>query len=130
MPGLGLESMFHIRIVGGWFYRMRRVLATLCLGVLAALVGYKAVFGANGMLIYRAKQAEYRKLQRDIEEQKAENAQLERRVNALRTDPRAIQKEAREQLGFVMPGEVVLLDAQPKLDAKLPSVPDPAQAQK
>ncbi|MCE9577895.1 MAG: septum formation initiator family protein [Deltaproteobacteria bacterium] len=37
-----------------------------------------------------------------------ENAQLEREVAALRTDARAIIDHARDELGLVYPGEVVL----------------------
>src|ERR1019366_2358226 len=50
LPGgdepLGKVTMvLTIRIAGGWFYRMRRVLATLCIGVLAIFIGYKVIFG-------------------------------------------------------------------------------------
>jgi cell division protein FtsB len=117
--------MCQVRIAGGWLYRMRRVLATLLIGILAGLVGYKVVFGANGMVVYRGKRAEYQRLQRDIEHEIEEQARLQRQVELLRSDPKTIEKEAREQLGYVRRGEVVLVEPQPRLDAKLP----PAQAQ-
>ena len=108
---------------------MRRLLATLCIGVLAVLVGYKAIFGPNGMMVYRAKKAQYQQLQLDIEREQAENERLQRQVNLLQTDRNTIIKEARIQLGYVMPGDFVLLEPQPKLDAKLP-IPPPAPAPK
>lgn len=37
-----------------------------------------------------------------------DNAKLRREVEALRSDPRAIERAAREELGFIRPGEVVL----------------------
>lgn len=123
-------GIYRVRILGGWVYRMRRVLATLCIGVLAILVGYKAAFGPNGMMVYRAKKAQYQKLQQDIEREQAENNRLQRQVNLLQTDRNTIINEARTQLGYVMPGDIVLLEPQPKLDAKLPIPPPISNAKK
>jgi cell division protein FtsB len=106
---------------------MRRVLATLCIGALAVLVGYKAIFGPNGMMVYRDKKAQYQNLQQEIEREQAENERLQRQVNLLQTDRNTIVKEARTQLGYVMPGDIVLLEPQPKLDAKLPQPPPDPQ---
>ncbi len=108
-----------VRIAGGWFYRTRRVLATLCIGVLAIFIGYKVIFGANGMKVYEGKRAEAVRLQKQIDDEKIKNEQLQQRVDSLqREDPIAIEKEAREQLGYVKPGEVVLVDPQAKPDPK------------
>lgn len=38
----------------------------------------------------------------------ADNAHLLREIEALRTDPRAIEDHARDELGMVYPGELVL----------------------
>jgi cell division protein FtsB len=99
---------------------MRRVLATLAVGVLAFLIGYKAIFGANGMLVYRAKRAELQRLQQEIERQNQENRDLSHYVAGLQSDPRVIEKEAREQLGYVKKGETILLERANKPDAQLP----------
>jgi cell division protein FtsB len=108
-----------IRIAGGWFYRMRRVLATLCIGVLTIFIGYKVIFGANGMKVYEDKRAEAVRLQQQIDDEKLKNEQLQHQVDSLqREDPNAVEKEAREQLGYVKPGEVVLVEPQAKPDAK------------
>lgn len=37
-----------------------------------------------------------------------ENAKLMKEVDALRADPKAIERAAREELGFIRPGEVVI----------------------
>jgi cell division protein FtsB len=111
--------MFSIRIVGGWLFAMRRVAATVCIGLLAVFIGYKAVFGANGMKVWEAKRAEVEKLQREIEADMIVHEQLEHRVDLLqREDPSTIEKEARERLGFVKPGEHVLYEQTPKADAR------------
>lgn len=115
-----------VHIAGKWLYRMRRVLATLCIGLLAALIGYKVVFGANGMKVWEGKRAEAQALQQEIEHKKAEHEELDRHVQALqRGDPSVIEKEAREQLGYVKPGEVVLFEQRSKpLPSPAPSVTD------
>jgi cell division protein FtsB len=97
---------------------MRRILATLCLGVLAVLIGYKIVFGANGTVEWRAKRAEYQRLQREIDAEGQVHDALETRVKKLQTDRETIIREAREKLGYLMPGEVVLVQPQPKTDPR------------
>jgi len=101
-----------------WFYRARRVVATLCVGVLAVLIGYKVVVGANGTMEWRAKRAEYQRLQAEIDKARIEHKELENQVKKLQSDPNTIVKEARENLGYVMPGEVVLVQPQAKPDVR------------
>jgi len=111
--------MFSIRIAGGWFFAMRRVLATICIGLLAVFIGYKVVFGANGMKVWQGKRAEVEKLQHEIDVDTTVHEQLQHHVNLLqREDPSTIEKEAREQLGFVKPGEHVLYQQPPKPEPK------------
>jgi len=113
----------RVRIAEGWMYRMRRVLATLCLAVLAVFLGYKVVFGANGMKVWQAKRAEAQQLQQEIARMTREQEELQRQVDGLqRGDPALIEKEAREQLGYVKPGEVVLFEPRTKSDPKSPAV--------
>jgi cell division protein FtsB len=112
-----------VRIRQGWVYSMRRVLATLCVALLTVFLGYKVVFGANGMKVWQAKRAEARQLQQEIDRMKAEQRELQRLVDGLqRGDPNMIEKEAREQLGYVKPGEVVLFEHKAKTDLKTPAV--------
>jgi cell division protein FtsB len=112
-----------VRITERWIYRMRRVLATVCLAVLTVLIGYKVVFGANGMKVWEAKKAEASQLQQQIDHMRDEQEKLQRHVDLLRSeDPPTIVKEAREQLGYMKPGEVVLFEQRAKADAKTTSV--------
>ena len=75
------------------------------------------MFGANGMVVYRAKRAEYQKLQSEIDRLQKENDQYTQQIKALQSDPRAIEKEAREQLHYTRPGEVVYVDPNPQKPA-------------
>ena len=111
-----------IRIAGNWLYRMRRILATGLVALLTLFAAYKVVFGANGIKVYGAKRAENQKLQQEIEQEKTRNGRLRQQVRELQEgDASAIEKAARDQ-GFVKPGEVVLVEPQPKPDLKTPSV--------
>ena len=94
-------------------YRWRRKGATLALCLAAIWVAYHVVFGANGMMIYSHKRSEYRTLNKDIYELKQENERLSHHVDALKNDPKMIEKEAREQLRYARPGEVIYTVPQP-----------------
>ena len=108
--------------IGTWLHRTRRILATGCLGVLAMLIGYKVIYGANGTVEWRSKRAQYLQLQHDIEQANTEHQALEQRVLKLQNDADTIVKEAREKLGYVRPGEVVLVLPQPKDEVRNSSV--------
>ncbi len=93
-----------------WLVSWRRRLATLAVLLLVIPLGIHAIYGSNGWISYGKKKAEYRQLQQELRELQAHNESLERRVQALReADPRVIEREAREQLRYAKPGEVVLV---------------------
>ena len=77
------------------------------------------MFGANGMVVYRQKRAEHEALQKRIVEMQLENDRYAQQVQGLKSDQQAIEKEAREQFGYVKPGEYVYV---PPMPAK-PAVP-------
>ena len=93
--------------ISGWFYRSRRKLASGAIFGLALLLGLHVMFGANGFVTYQKKKAEYRALEKDVEKVQKENDELSQRINALKSDPATIEKEAREQLRYARPGEVI-----------------------
>ena len=72
-------------------------------------LGFHVIFGANGMVVYTHKRAEYRQLQQQVEQVQQENDALVERTKALRDDRATIEKEAREQLHYAKPGEVIYL---------------------
>lgn len=85
----------------------RRKVATLAAAALALGVGYHVVFGANGLTVYMQKRAETRALKQQTMELQRENNALEDHVDRLRSDPDAIEHEAREDLRYAKPGEVI-----------------------
>jgi len=98
---------------GAWLFGARRKLATAGMSLLVVMLAYHVVFGANGMVAYRHKRAENHKLQQDILRLEQENGRISQRVRELKTDPKAIEREAREQLKYARPGEVVYVAPEP-----------------
>jgi len=88
-------------------YRMRRRIATGAVIAAALVFGYHAVFGENGISIYEQRRAEDRAVQKRIIELQKENARLAEHVKELKSDPDAIEREARERLHYARPGEVI-----------------------
>jgi cell division protein FtsB len=89
------------------FHALRTRLATLAVALLAIWLLVHVTFGANGMVVYRTKRAEYQELQKDMDRLQKENADHTQQVNELKTDPKRIEKEAREQFHYARPGEVI-----------------------
>lgn len=88
-------------------YLLRRRIATIAVTLLAAFLFVHVMFGANGMVIYRQKRAEYKDLQKQIAHEQQENDRYSQQIQGLKSDQTAIEKEAREQLGYAKPGEYV-----------------------
>jgi len=98
------------------FYSSRRKLATAGVFALVAFLAFHVIFGANGMVVYTHKRSEFRKLQVETEQLDEENLRLTKQVDDLRTDPKAIEKEAREQLHYTKKGEIIYLLPQKPAD--------------
>jgi cell division protein FtsB len=91
-------------------YGQRRRIATVFAVVIAALLGYHALFGANGVLAYRAKRSEDRILVQQLEKIRLENSRLKAHVEHLKTDPDAIEYEAHMRLRYTRPDQVIVLN--------------------
>ena len=98
-------------------YSARRRLATAGVVLLTIWLFLHVMFGANGMVVYRGKRAEYQKLQSEIDRLQKENDSYTQQIKALQSDPKAIEKEAREQLHYTRPGEVVYVQPTPQKPA-------------
>ena len=91
-------------------YTQRRRIATALAVVIAALLAYHALFGANGVVAYRAKQNQDRMLAQQLDKLKQENQRLKEHVEHLKTDPDAIEYEAHMRLRYTKPGQVIVLN--------------------
>jgi len=77
------------------------------IALIALLVG--SLFGDRGILHLMAQRERAESLKREIEELRSENVRLAAEIAALKADPRAIERLAREELGLARPGETVFL---------------------
>jgi cell division protein FtsB len=96
-----------------WLYRSRRKLGTAAIAALLGLIGYHAMFGANGFLDLRQKETTSHELKREIETLQQDNVLREKHIKALKSDPQAIEKEARESFNYVREGEKVFKRSAP-----------------
>lgn len=96
-------------------YGLRRRIATIAVLVMAVSLFVHVMFGANGMIVYKKKRAEYESLQKNLHQVQQDNDRYTQQIQGLKSDRDAIEKEAREQLGYAKPGEYVYVPAtQPK----------------
>ena len=95
-------------LLGAW----RRLATGAVIGVTIWL-SLHVMFGANGMVIYRHKRAEYQQLQKENQKLQQENDLYNQRIKSLRSDPQTIEKEAREQLHYTRPGEIIYVAPAP-----------------
>jgi cell division protein FtsB len=96
-----------LRPLAARVYGLRRRIATITVTVLAGLLFVHVMFGANGMIVYKQKRAEYESLQKRIAHEQKENDTYVQKIQGMKTDEKAIEKEAREQLRYARPGEYV-----------------------
>jgi cell division protein FtsB len=101
----------HARPFSSSIYALRRRVATVAVALLAASLFVHVVFGANGMVVYKQKRAEYQALSNQNVQMQEENDRYTRQIQGLKGDQKAIEKEAREQLGYAKPGEYVYVPA-------------------
>jgi cell division protein FtsB len=99
-------------------YGLRRRIATIAVTVLTASLFVHVMFGANGMVVYKQKRAEYEALKSQNVQMQQENDRYLRQIQGLKSDQKSIEKEAREQLGYAKAGEYVYV-------APVPAKPAP-----
>jgi len=85
----------------------RRRLATVAAAMLALGLAYHVIFGPNGLIIYGQKRMDAVTLDRELQTLERENEQLKGHVDRLQSDPDAIEHQAREELHYARPGEVI-----------------------
>jgi len=96
-----------------WLVLEWRRLGTAAATLLIVGLLLHAMFGANGMVVYRQKHAEMQSLESEVDRLQKENDQYVDQIKSLKSDPAAIEKEAREQLHYTRRGEVVYVAPDP-----------------
>jgi len=106
----------------GEFFR-RNVYWFLVAGFVLLLL--QDVFGTHGVLAMRRSGKEAQEIQRYIKLLDQENERLQEKVKALKTDPSAIEKIAREENRLARPGEYIF-EVQPRPGDSSHAVPQSA----
>ena len=76
------------------------------------------IFGTHGFLAMRRTQKEIEQIRDQIGKVNDENKSLAEQVNSLKSDPKSIERIAREEMGLARPGELIF------------KLPDPAKPSK
>jgi cell division protein FtsB len=87
--------------------RRKAALLTCVIAIIGLLLG--ALFGDRGYLRLLEKRERTQALAREVERFEGENVRLVGEIRALKADPRAVEKIAREELGLARPEEKVFL---------------------
>ena len=75
------------------------------------------IFGPHGFIAMRRTQNEIEQIREQIGKLNDENKSLTQQVNSLKSDPKSIERIAREEMGLARPGEMIF---------RLPDPPKPA----
>ena len=94
-----------------------RQAGTVVAFALAAWMMWHVINGQHGLSVWHKNHTQEHELQKQIKDIQQENAQLRRQIDRLKSDPDAIEHEAREKLHYAKPGEVIY------------SLPDTSQSQ-
>jgi cell division protein FtsB len=86
---------------------MRRKAATVMFVALSMFLGFYAIFGHDGLVAYQQKQHEAQQLHQQILNLQKQNDRLALHDQRLKTDRDTIEYEAREQMHYTRPGEVI-----------------------
>jgi cell division protein FtsB len=99
----------------GWARRRWRPVGTTIAVGLALLVTWHVVYGRHGVSVWWQMRAQDRVLQQQINDLQHENDAMREQIGRLQSDPKAIEREAREKLHYAKPGEKIIYStAQPQ----------------
>jgi cell division protein FtsB len=106
----------------GW-----RKVATGAAALFALAMGYHVIFGQNGLTVYQQKRQDAQTLDRQLHSLQRENDLLKGHVDRLQNDPNAIEHQARQELHYTRPGEVIYTLPASSGSSGAPSEPVPAK---
>jgi cell division protein FtsB len=87
------------------------------------------VLGTHGVLAMHRSMQQSAAIQKEIQQLNDENQKLQSRVHSLKSDPAAIERIAREDMGLARPGEYIF-KIQPKPGQPTTPLAQPAEAPK
>jgi cell division protein FtsB len=103
---------------------------TWFLAIGLSLLLLQDVFGTHGLVAMRHSQQQAAATQKEIDQLNKENLQMQDRVKSLKSDPAAIERIAREEMGLARPGEYIFKIPSKSDDASNPASPSATPSQK
>ncbi len=102
-----------------------RRIGTVAIVAFTVFLAFNVVTGRNGLTSWSQKRAADKSLTIEIQQLSEENSQLQQHVSRLKSDPGAIEHEARERLHYARPNEIIyaLPAAQPAAQPATPAAP-------
>jgi cell division protein FtsB len=85
----------------------RRRIGTVAAVLVAVLLAWHVVNGRNGLSSWQQKRSDDKSLTQEIDQLTTENARLSQHVDRLKSDPGAIEHEARSRLRYARPNEII-----------------------
>jgi cell division protein FtsB len=92
-----------------WDHKTLRRNAIFVMALLSLIMLMHEIFGSNGYLTLRHEKKEYTALQKQIQAVSEENKRIEQKIQALKNNPEAVEKQARDQLHLSRPGEIIYM---------------------
>ena len=90
-----------------WAQQGWRPAGTVFAVLLALAFAWSVINGRHGLSTWYQQKNQEKQLKREIQSLEQENAHLKQHVDRLKSDPDAIEHEAREKLHYAKPGEVI-----------------------
>lgn len=116
----------------GFFAQLREFVrrnATWFLVAGLVLLILQDVLGTHGVLAMRHSMKQSTEIQKEIQQLNQQNEELQKHVRSLKSDPAAIERIAREDMGLARPGEYIF-KIQPKPGAPTTPLAQPAEPPK
>ncbi|MEO8737197.1 MAG: septum formation initiator family protein [Edaphobacter sp.] len=105
--GIGVKRSSTVVRLYEWVHNGWRKVATGAAAILALAMAYHVIFGQNGLTVYQQKRQETQALTQRLHSLQGENDLMKGHVDRLQNDPNAIEHQAREELHYTRPGEVI-----------------------
>ena len=107
-----------------WVQQGWRPAGTVVAVALTLAFAWSVINGRHGLSFWYQQRTEDKRLRQEIQDMGQENAHLRNHIDRLKSDPGAIEHEAREKLHYAKPGEVIYtLPAEPKTQEQPPGNP-------
>ena len=94
--------------------------ALLGLALACVFMVVHEIYGEHGYLALQQERNTHETLNQQIKSLEQQNQELQKQIEQLKSDPKAIERVAREQMHLKRPGEIVLTLPEPDVKAQNP----------